>query len=105
MIRRLVLWYLVLLATLAGCRAGPSDQAVAALAVQLKEAFPNQIETTAWENAPPMDPPLIYVEFKAGQPDAELVALLCEEIKPRVIAVHPDIEVFADGWSLSENCA
>ena len=83
---------------------GPSDEAVAALAQDLESAFPSQIEFIDWENAPPMDPPAILIDFERDLPDAELLALLCDEIKPRVIAVHSRIDVFADGWTISENC-
>lgn len=89
------------------CRARPrnaSDQEVAALATELGSTFPNQIAYIDWENSAPLDPPAILIDFEPGLPDAELLALLCEEIKPRVVAVHSDIEVFADGWTLPGSC-
>lgn len=83
MIRRLLPMCIALLLILVGCRGGSSNQAVAALANGLGSTFPNQIAYVDWENAPPLDPPTILIDFEPGLSDAELLGLLCEEIKPR----------------------
>jgi len=75
-----------------------------ALVGDLRVAFPSQIAFIDFENALPLDPPTILIDFDQNLEPAIRLGLLCKEIGPRVLAVNPSIDVFADGWTLSEDC-
>jgi hypothetical protein len=95
---------LLALVALAGCRAGPTDSAMEALTRELDEAFPNEIAAISFENAPPLDPPTIFVDTKPDITREETVAWLCVSVRPRVDAVDSRIDVFTTYGDLRIDC-
>ncbi len=89
---------------LCSCQEGVSDSELSKLVVDLRASFPDQIDAIDFENAPPLDPPTIFIDLDQGLDATTLLRLLCDDIKPRVVAVDRSIDVFADGWTLSGNC-
>ena len=85
-------------------QVGVSDSAMSKLVEDLRTTFPDQIDAIDFENAPPLDPPTIFIDFDQGSDDTTLLRLLCDDVKPRVLAVDRSIDVFADGWTLSGSC-
>jgi hypothetical protein len=95
---------LVFAFVLGGCRAAPSDAALAGLTRDLQEAFPDRITAISVKNAPPLDPPTIFVDTAPGMSRTEEVDWLCSLVKPRVDAIDNRIDVETTRGSLRTDC-
>lgn len=91
---------------LAACKAEPTVPEMSALANQLEAAYPAVVASVSFENAPPLDPPTLFIDVKPGTaPNAEL-SFLCAEVRPLVDAVDPRIEATTTyGYYLRTDCA
>jgi hypothetical protein len=95
----------VSLLALAGCMAGPTDPSMSALTAQLREAFPNQIAAISFENAPPLDPPTIFVDMAPGTSPEDELTFLCSLVRPQVNAIDSRIDVTTTyGYHSQDDC-
>ena len=94
----------VSLLCLGGCQAAPTAAALAGLTRELQEAFPDKIAAISFENAPPLDPPTIFVDTAPGIARAEEVTWMCSLVKPRVDAIDVRIDVESTQASLRTDC-
>lgn len=96
---------LVSIVALAGCRAAPTDAQMTALTQDLRQAFPSQIVAISFENAPPLDPPTIFIDTSPSQTREAEIDWLCNLVRPRVDAVDRRIEVESTQGSMRGDCA
>ena len=75
-----------------------------ALRAQLQAAFPDEVAAVAFEYSF-LDPPMLFVDVKAGMsPQAER-RFLCDQIAPMVNGAGGGIDVTTTyGWYMSEEC-
>ena len=91
--------------SLAACRAGPTDAMMSTLADQLEAAFPATIRSVSVENAPPLDPPTLFIDMAPGLSPAEELTFLCTSVGPQVDAVDRRIEATTTyGYYLRTDC-
>ena len=95
---------MALVLTIAGCRAGPTDASMAELTRALKEQFPEVIVAISFENAPPLDPPTIFIDTDPALGRVDEVSWLCTLVKPRVDDLDATIEVESTNASLRTDC-
>jgi len=74
------------------------------LARELPSLYPKQVTAVAFENAPPLDPPTLFVDLAPSMDASAQLAFLCNELQPRVQAVGGGIDVTVSyGWH-SDDC-
>jgi len=104
--RRLVAFVTCLL--LVGCSTGASVDVQAAgdrLASELPTLYPGRVVAVSFENAPPLDPPTLFIDLDPAMDSEAQLRLLCDEINPRVKAAGADIDVTVTfGWH-SDDCS
>jgi hypothetical protein len=78
---------------------------MSALADQLEAAFPADIVSVAFENAPPLDPPTLFIDMTPGKSPADELRFLCSSVRPQVDAVDSRIEATTTyGYYLRTDC-
>jgi hypothetical protein len=100
--RALVIGFSLLLV---GCQSATDVHAAGQrLAQSLPSELPGRIVAIDFEYNPPLDPPTLFIDLQADMtPEAQL-ALLCDEIAPRVRATNSDIDATVSyGWHI-EDC-
>lgn len=90
---------------LASCGAGPTDDQMTALTLDLQEAFQNEIIAISFENAPPLDPPTIFIDTSPSLTKEAELDWLCNLVGPRVDALDRGIDVETTQGSLRGDCA
>jgi hypothetical protein len=95
---------IVLMLVLGGCR-GVADEDLSRLVADIEGAFPNEIAAIDFENAPPLDPPTIFIDLWQDMNSTDQRRFLCDQVKPLVDAVDPNINVVVSwGWAASDDC-
>lgn len=73
---------------------------------ELQETFPSQIASVVYENAPPLDPPTLFIDIAPGISPQDELDFLCNSVKPRVDAVNVAIEATTTyGYYLGTDCS
>lgn len=90
---------------LAACRSGPTNAEMERLKQDLASSFPAQIKSVAYENAPPLDPPTLFIDMQPNISTDDELAFLCDLVGPKVNAVNVDIEATTTyGYYLRTDC-
>jgi len=101
---RTVAVLLLALAGLGACSQGAQARGDR-LTVDLKAAYPDQIAAVGFEFAPPLDPPMLFIDLDPSMSPEAQRQFLCDEIKPRVEAAGGGIDAtVTHGWYMSEEC-
>jgi hypothetical protein len=100
---RVLIWVLATLvvsASMTACSGSPSsDQVVGdGLVEELARVYPDQITAIAFENAPPLDPPTLFVDLAQSMTPDQQLRFICQELRPRVRAVSSSISIASGPW-------
>lgn len=78
---------------------------MSALANELQASFPAEINSVSFENAPPLDPPTLFIDMAPGMSPADELTFLCSSIGPEVAAVDARIDATTTyGYYLQTDC-
>lgn len=96
---------LLTVVAIAGCNSSDVQARGDRLATDLQEAFPDKISAISFENAPPLDPPTLFIDVDPPMEPDDEKAFLCEAIKGQIDAAGGGIDATTSyGWSIGTDC-
>ena len=74
---------------------GPTDATMERLVAELDIAYPDEIKSIDYENAPPLDPAIIFIDVPRAMTHEAELAFICDQVKVRVDAADSRIDIWS----------